>query len=129
MCLIDDAEPLDFCFEKLRTARKPHVCSECDRTIAPKEQYVYTSMKMRDWDDVEVYKCCPQCVEARHWLNRHCGGWVYGNVEADLAEHYNEGCREDNLQRLLIGIRRQWKAFRGDGLLEINKEALGSPRA
>jgi hypothetical protein len=117
--MIDDAEPLDFCTEKIRTARKPHTCSECDRPIQPKEQYVHTSIKMRDWDGVEANKCCTHCNNARLWLNYHCGGWIYGNVKTDLEEHYHEGYREDELKRLVIGIRRQWKTFRGDKLLPV----------
>ncbi len=34
MCAIDDAEMSTVWSEKRRTARKPHRCQECDRTIA-----------------------------------------------------------------------------------------------
>lgn len=30
-----------------------------------------------------------------------------------------DGYREDDLEQLVIGIRRQWKAFQGDGLLQV----------
>jgi hypothetical protein len=66
MCLIDDAEPLDFCLEKTRTARKSHTCSECDHTIAPGEQYTYASfgkglevMKNIIVYDIEIVKAIP----------------------------------------------------------------------
>jgi hypothetical protein len=115
--MIDDAEPLDFCLEKTRTARKSHTCSECDRTIQNKEQYFYVSYGKDG--DMGSNKTCQHCQLAAQWLQKHCGGYCFGGIEEELAEHYLEGYREDDLQRLLIGIRRGWKAFRGDGLLPI----------
>jgi hypothetical protein len=118
--MIDDAERLDFCREQLRTARKSHTCSECDRTIAPKEKYAYTSYGKDG--DMGSNKTCQHCLTAAQWLQKHCGGYCFGDIKEELEEHYDEGYREDGLQRLLIGIRRGWKAFNGDGLLEINKK-------
>jgi hypothetical protein len=66
MCMIDDAEPLDFCLETIRKARKLHVCSECDRTIAPEEQYVYTSYGKDG--DMGSNKTCQHCLTAAQWL-------------------------------------------------------------
>jgi ribosomal protein L24E len=117
MCLIDDAEPLDFCTEKIRTARKTHTCSECDRTIAPGEQYAYVSYGKDG--EMGSNKTCHHCKIAAQWLYKHCGGYCFGSIKEELAEHYNEGYQEEDLQWLLIGISRGWKTLRGDELLAV----------
>jgi hypothetical protein len=74
-------------------------------------------------------KTCQHCQFAAQWLQKHCGGYCFGGMREELEEHYSEGYREDSLPRLLIGIRRGWKAFRGDGLLlvpRVKDEAIAS---
>lgn len=119
MCLIDDADPNDFYCESFPKARRQHKCSECFRTINPGEQYTRTSAKFDGV--VKTYKMCQQCRQAAKWLEKHCGGWCHSAIQEELQEHYSEGYREDGLQSLVIGISRGWKAFRGDGLLEVPK--------
>ncbi|MGL5059395.1 MAG: hypothetical protein ACRC62_05380 [Microcoleus sp.] len=119
MCLIDDCEASDFLYQEKRKARKKHTCSECRRAIAIGEEYIHSSFK----SDGKIYtnKSCEHCEIAASWLNKHCGGAVFFGVKEDLEEHYSSGYREDGLQRILIGIRRGWKAFYGDGLLPKNE--------
>lgn len=119
MCMIDDADPMAFCLTEVRTARKTHVCGECKRTIQPKERYNFASYKHPDWDRPESSKTCSHCQVATNWLYKHCDGACFGEVKSDLIEHYDSGYREDNLQKIVIGIRRQWKAFHGNGLLPL----------
>lgn len=125
MCMIDDADPMAFVFQQTPQARKPHVCSECNRTIQPNETYTRSSVGFEN--TVKTYKMCAQCKDAADWLEYHCGGWCYGSIKEELEEHYFEGYREDGLQSLLIGIRRGWKAFDGDGLLEVKKSTPAQP--
>lgn len=105
MCMIDDAEAVDFCCSKVRTARKTHKCSECDRQILKAEKYFHSVFKIDD--SMGTNKRCSHCDIAAQWLSYHCGGWVMGSIKDELMEHYDEGYREDGLQHLVIGIRRQ----------------------
>lgn len=117
--MIDNAEYPEFCSEQTHIARKQHRCGECKRTIEAGEKYHVTSGK---WDgEFQAYKTCAHCVSARSWLAKHCGGWVLGAVAEEIDEHWVNGIeyrRQDRLGRLVVGIRRQWKAFKG-GLLPV----------
>jgi hypothetical protein len=117
--MIDDAESVRFYRCSTPKAKKIHKCNECRRMIQPGETYQYS---VGCWDDFRVYKTCSHCLVAVRWLNKHCGGSVHTGVKADLQEHWDEGYREDNLQKLIMGMNRGWKSFRGEGLLDIPEE-------
>lgn len=125
MCMIHDAEPAVLLSRGVRKARKTHTCDECGRPISPGESY---EVAVTVVDNVlDPYKCCQHCQQAREWLVQECGGWVYGLVEEDLVEHWNERIeRRDweqskgmvvdmffDLARLLVGIRRKWTRRNG----------------
>jgi hypothetical protein len=115
MCAIDDSDHADFVSEVTRKARKEHTCSECFRTIIPGETYFVAAIGSEG--SVRTNKRCSHCNVAAGWLEKHCGGWCYGGIREDLEEHWDNDYRADGLQRILIGIRRQWKTFQGEGLL------------
>jgi len=117
MCAINDADPVAFCYQKSRKARKDHHCSECGRAIQKGEPYTHSSFGADG--SVGTNKACSHCEVAGKWLQKHCGGYCFGEISEELKEHYEDGYREDNLQRLLIGIRCGWKASQGDGFLPI----------
>jgi hypothetical protein len=117
MCRIDDGERADFYLERNRKARKHHACGECERTILKGERYIYTSY---GYDGtVSASKRCAHCNVAAEWLNKYCGGFLIEGIEIELEEHYHEGYREDNLVRIMIGMRRKWKTFAGDRLMRM----------
>jgi hypothetical protein len=113
--MIDDADLTAFVFEQTPTACKKHKCSECSREINPGEKYTRTAIGIEG--TVQTNKMCCHCKIAAQWLIKHCGGWCYGSIKEELTLHYDQQFREDNLQKLLIGINRKWKAFQGEGLL------------
>ena len=119
MCMIDDAEQIDFCSQKTHKAKQQHTCSECKRTINVGERYEYSTVKCKGVPGIYVYKTCSHCLVAGKWLQIHCGSYCFGDIEEELVEHYDEGYREDNLQKLLIGMRRQWRSFGEEGLLPL----------
>ena len=115
--MIDDSEPVDFCLQKVRSARKTHTCSECRRTIQVGEKYTHSSYGVEGI--VQVNKTCSHCEIAGQWLQKHCGGYCFGQIQEELQEHYSDGYREDNLRELLVGVHRGWKAFDSDRLLPL----------
>jgi hypothetical protein len=117
MCLIDDADPSTFSSDVTLKAKKDHVCNDCRRVIYAGESYIRSFVC---FDGTAcTYKRCSHCNVGAKWLQKHCGGWIYGEVMTELEEHYDAGYREDNLQKILIGMRRKWQSFQGSGLLEL----------
>jgi hypothetical protein len=119
MCMIDGAESVSFCSTTVRTARKTHICSECDRAIHAREQYTYSSYKHPDWDCPETNKRCSHCQYAVNWLNKHCGGFCFGAVKAEIVDHHEEEYFDDDFLLIKTGICRQWQSSDGDGLLPV----------
>lgn len=59
MCSINEIEWPEFYIEKKQTARKKHVCCECDSDIDPGEEYVCVTGK---WcGRISTYKTCETC--------------------------------------------------------------------
>ena len=114
MCLFNGHDnDCDFCSEQMVTARKTHTCTECRRTITPGERYERTAGK---WDgELHSFKTCRHCLEARSWLSDNCGGWLFGEVFADLWEHQQECAALQCLGfwRLVCGMRRKWADRQG----------------
>lgn len=77
-CSIDmdyDGSGPDRHTEKIRTARKTHVCFECVKDIQPGEQYEYASGL---WDgEYSIYKTCLDCKSIR---DTFFSSWVYTQV-------------------------------------------------
>lgn len=119
MCMIDDAERMEFCRQQERTARKAHRCQECNRTIQLGERY--EAMAGKCDGELWTQATCTHCLAAREWLVKHCDGWVWGAVGEELSEHFtDEGYRVDRLGRLVVGMRRKWSGFSG-GLSPVPK--------
>lgn len=116
MCSIDYDYAVTVLTDQSRTARKDHKCGECGRLIKKGEKYRYISFT---GDEFGYSKACAHCEQARHWLNKHCGGWKFGGLHEELTEHFFDGYTEDFLGRLVVSIRRGWKKFKSDELMEI----------
>lgn len=114
MCMYDDCEQSQLLREDDRKARKEHRCCECARVIFVGETY-HLDVTMYD-GRLSTYKTCAHCMVARKWLSEECGGWIYTAVEEDIGEHVRE-LRRNDLARLYVSMRRNWRTFRGKLML------------
>lgn len=108
MCRADGNDPCDVYDAKWRKAAKQHRCEECRREIHVGERYEYvTGLYDGHWFSA---KTCVHCVEARHWLNVVCGGWLHTEVLDELVEHWYENWVYHSLAfgRVIVWMRRQW---------------------
>jgi hypothetical protein len=125
--MVDDVCNDDVVFyrDSLRHAKKQYSCGECERCIEPGERYRYTFI-IYDGEARSEYTCF-QCVVAQEWLRVHCHGWLFHGVAEDLAQHCEYGgwsvdgerqlVKVSAPARLVVGIRRRWKRFDGNGLM------------
>lgn len=90
-------------------ARKAHKCAECGREIAVGEQYHVDRYVFEG--RMTAHKTCAHCMVARDWLQKECGGWLFGSVEEDIGEHI--GSHGFGLMRIAHGMDVMWK--RKDG--------------
>ncbi len=105
MCMIDGCDEFYRHYsERRRKARTKHRCSECGRTIQPKEIYSYVSAIGDRWD---TWKTCAHCLVAQLWLQRNCGGFMHASVFEDLQEHLEIF---PALAVLTTGIETKWIA-------------------
>lgn len=113
MCMIDDSERVEMLREGWRNARKDHRCKECGRTINSGERY-HLDVFVSD-GEVTSHKSCAHCMVVREWLAAECGGWLFGFVEEDAAEHVSENPRHygSELLRAVVGMRRHWRSRKG----------------
>lgn len=107
-----------------RTARKPHVCGECDGRIEPGEVYEYVCGA---WDSVfDFFKTCTHCETARNFYVGDCdsksfrdfdeGEFLFGRVCHDLLQFAQDTPPGAGLKfgayRHAIGIMRRMDAAR-----------------
>ena len=104
-----------------RTARKPHVCQECWRTIAKKERYFFTAGVGED--GFFASKTCRHCKIAQEWLTKECGGFLFRGVEDDILEHIAEAGYHTplSLAKIAVGMRRKWQRFYTDTIMSVPK--------
>lgn len=117
MCMIDDADGYpEFSNETKRKARKKHRCGECGRFIEPGEFY-FNNACLFD-GSFSVDKMCSHCRAGASLLQEHCGGFLFGGVHDDLEEHIHELLPwSGKAARFVIGMRRKWKRFDGNGVM------------
>src|ERR1700680_4594414 len=93
---------------KAVTARKSHQCENCNRRIEKGESY-WTGTWLED-GSMTTFHHCLHCVAAAKWLNKVCGGhlWGWDSIALDLQEHWDEEdqfrCR--SLAHLLAAMHR-----------------------
>lgn len=69
-------------WEEWRTARKEHVCGECDEPINPGQQY---EVAKGVWNgEFYTFKTCEVCVRIRDRFCPH--GFIYGEVQELVSE-------------------------------------------
>lgn len=125
MCMIDGADGVcEFSSDVFRTARKEYQCYECRRVISIGERHRYISGK---WEgSFDTYRICAHCSVGCDLLSRECQGFLLGGIEEDLREHVSEILPWSmQAARLVVGMRRKWRRFVGDGLMPV--PALAQP--
>jgi hypothetical protein len=114
MCRVDDCDEraLIIAEERLK-AKKPHPCYECRRIIGVGEFYCRERGKFDG--RMFTHKTCEHCGVASEWMNATCGGYVYGQIEEELREHWDEDTayRTRELARLIWGMGRFWRTRKG----------------
>lgn len=112
MCMIDGAdEPWTLYQDKVRTARKEHVCGECSTPIQRGQQYFWgKGLYDRYWSE---YRMCMDCKTGpADWLMDQCGGWLWHGVSEDLREHWEERDSLGITDAEILGLGRMLVAMR-----------------
>ena len=77
----DDAELYDFSSSVIHTARKPHICEECGRTIQVGEKYeACRGLYEKEW---ATDKTCVDCLSLR---NTFFCSWIFGTIWEEFRE-------------------------------------------
>jgi hypothetical protein len=137
MCMIGDEDYWRVYRRDTRTAAKAHQCDECRRAIEKGERYLVAVGIGYDNDHWETWRRCEHCEEVAGWLETVCGGWIFGQIEPDLAEHVIGGeseLRSRPLTRLLRWQRSDWRDRTGelrpiDAVRTVTREAVDAYRA
>lgn len=118
MCMIDGADSdaqVQHAYT-VKKSRKPCKCTECRREIPVGDTYYRVEMVMEGgW---HTFRVCTHCQVATEWLRKECGGYLLEGVLEDISEHVQE-YRSMPLAKILVGMKRKWRALRGDGLMPL----------
>ena len=125
MCRADGADSWpEFSTYEMRKAIKKHKCEECGRDINPGESYAYEALKFEG--EFYQHKTCQHCLVPIDWLKINCGGYIFGEVCDEIKEHAEEYSKLAlPLMRLVVGMKRRWRKFNGEGLMTIPQQAPG----
>lgn len=85
------------------TARKPHHCEGCSRTIRPGESYQLT-VRVGDYG-IERWKQCVQCEALVDWLyfTDDDARWCLNDGEFDVCEWLADFYPDSEIRRLYLG--------------------------
>ena len=100
-----DYAPATVYRKAMHKARKPHVCYECHRTIAPGEKY---ERVFAIWEgDPNSVATCSHCLALREFVVAHvpCSCWSHGNMIDDVTGDAQEWAHE--APGLLFGTYRR----------------------
>lgn len=117
MCSIDGDYP-DVYRATNPTARKPHNCSECGRTIQPGERYSRAFMVYEGAP--ETFRTCAHCQVGQEWLAENCNMIAHGSLMDEMQEHadiYRDHAL--GFLRIKAGMLRKWHRFDGAGLMRL----------
>lgn len=112
MCSVDGSETYYPYSRTYRTARRPHLCEECGRSIQAGERYSYAAgLYDHQWN---THKSCAHCAVGQEWLGQECGGFIHGGVWEDIEAHNDEyPALRIPLRRVALSARRRWRWFNG----------------
>jgi hypothetical protein len=116
--MVDFADPWDVVTTTNPTARKPHSCGECGRTIQPGERYERTEGKS-SYGGWLTYLVCPHCEVLGDWLTGICNGYIFNHVIEDVREHLDEGIGGMDVARAYFAARMRWTSRRTGELMPV----------
>jgi hypothetical protein len=105
----EDADPVDFYHLATVTARKAHICAECDAVIAKGDSYQRVTYKFEG--AVSTDHVCAPCAETKDEFNFQIFG---GSVWTHLREAWDNGAHVQScIARLETArakehMRQQW---------------------
>lgn len=106
--------PADLCGSIIRTARKPHKCCECGKTIQPKEKYEYYSILYDGrWTNYNTCLVCREIGEAFC-----CDGRLFGELwssfhEADIWPYLTTSCFDKlTTPEAKAELQRRWMEWK-----------------
>ena len=112
MCMVDDCDGwVEMIAATRPKARKEHKCAECYRIISAGETYIRERFKFDG--EITNHRTCAHCGIARGWLQAECGGYAFGAIEEDIAEHVGNGGYGLGVGRLVVGMRHHWRRRNG----------------
>ena len=112
MCMIEGCDTSNEFYKAVTyTARKTHVCDECQRVIEIGEKYEYVAAKSEG--SMWFVWTCAHCVAVRAWIKEVCGGFVHNAVIEELQEHRAEGYNPRWLSIAIAGMERKWRDKEG----------------
>ncbi len=92
VCLSGYDGESEFCHEEIRTARKLHVCSECNKRIEIGEKYEHASGKSEgDFWSEDTCLICAEIANAFYCDGRWFGGILWESME-DVFSQMTTGC-------------------------------------
>jgi len=126
MCMAGDMDGPEFYSESWQKTKKVRKCGECNREIEIGERYFKAIGK---WDgDFRTKIQCAHCnLIAGEWLMEHCHGFLFGQIQEDIAEHEHEGAYTSVAEKMEIvhivtSMDRQWRTPTGR-LMRLPKKA------
>jgi hypothetical protein len=102
------AEPWQVVNHATPTARVPHRCEECGRTIQIGERYCQVKGRLEDSGWV-TNRWCRHCDAAAEWLNVVCHGYIIGRLIAGLRLRWHDGADPvpEGVSALAVAMMRQ----------------------
>jgi len=93
LCIDVDMEPGSYILkQKVVTARKEHICTECNEKIKKGKKYELVNYVLDG--DIETYKTCIPCKNVRDSLFQ-CG-FYFGMLWEDLENHFRDMFMHDD---------------------------------
>lgn len=93
VCLTGYDGDSEFFRTEIRKARKPHICSECEKGIQPGEKYEHATGKSDG--DLWAFDTCLVCAEIAETFyceGRLFGGMLWEEMGEYAFEHMTTGC-------------------------------------
>lgn len=115
VCLSGGDGDTEFLTHGIRRARKPHVCCECSRPIAPGDRYEHAAGKTDgDLWTVETCLICAEIANTFYCDGRWYGGILWEEMTENAFPEFTTGC----LDRLETAAAKaylveRWQAWKG----------------
>ena len=98
----------------VKSARKPHVCSECSRPIEIGQPYEYTFQAYHD-GYTSIQKMCADCKSLLDWVYAHvpCFCWYSNYLHSCAADTVAEFAFDEKVDGMWFEFARKLFAING----------------